>query len=117
MQIIWRRKKAFIKDIIDELSNSEQPYTTVASVVRILEKKGYVDHRSYGRMHEYYPLVPKSDFRQRKFKSLVSQYFDNSFESLVSFLASGEHISPGEMEKIIKEVKSESSTPQDNDTK
>jgi len=116
MQIIWRLKKAFVKDIIAELPDSDQPYTTVASIVRLLEKKGYVEHRSYGRMHEYMPLVSRSDFRKRKLKSLVSQYFDNSFENMVSFLAKEEKVSPEEMEKIVNEIKTKPSYPTDNDT-
>lgn len=116
MQILWKLKKAFVKDIIKELPDSDQPYTTVASVVRLLEKKGYVDHNSYGRMHEYYPLVRKSDFRKHKFKEFVTQYFDNSFEGVVSFLAREEKISPEEMEKIVREINSNSSSQNDNGT-
>lgn len=114
MQILWKLKKAFVKDIIEELSNPDQPYTTIASVVRILEGKGYVKHISYGRMHEYHPLVPKSEYRQMKFKNLISQYFDSSIESVVSFLAKEENISSGEMEKIVKEVYSKSSARDKN---
>lgn len=117
MQIIWRLKKAFVKDIIAELPDSDQPYTTVASIVRILEKKGFVEHRSYGRMHEYSPLIARTEFRKGKLKNLVTHYFDNSFENMVSFLAKEEKVSPEEMEKIVKEIKTKPSYPTDNGTK
>jgi len=116
MQIIWRLRKAFVKDIIAELPDSDQPYTTVASIVRLLEKKGYVEHKSYGRMHEYTPIIARSDFRKRKLKNLVTQYFDNSFENMVSSLAREEKISPEEMEKIIEEIRTKPSYPTDNGT-
>ena len=93
MQVLWRLEKALIRDIIENLPNPDQPYTTVASIVRILEKKGFVSFRSYGRTHEYYPLISKSAYRKRKFKTFFSQYFDNSIESVVSFLAKEDNIS------------------------
>jgi predicted transcriptional regulator len=104
MQILWRLEKALIRDIIENLPNSDQPYTTVASIVRILEKKGFVSFRSYGRTHEYYPLISKSAYRKLKFKTFFSQYFDNSIESVVSFLVKEENISREEMEEITRMI-------------
>jgi BlaI family penicillinase repressor len=108
MQVLWDLDRALVRDIISKLPNSNQPYTTVASVVRILEKKGFVSHKPYGKTHEYFPLITKAEYRRRKFKGLVAQYFDNSIESVVSFLAREEKIGPKEFEELTKLVAEES---------
>jgi len=108
MQILWDLDRALVRDIMSKLPNSNQPYTTVASIVRILEKKGFVSHKPYGKTHEYFPLITKAEYRRRKFKGLVAQYFDNSIESVVSFLAREEKIGPKEFEELTKLVAEES---------
>lgn len=102
MQILWDLERAMVRDIMTRLPNSDQPYTTVASIVRILEKKGFVSHKPYGKTHEYFPLISKTDYRRRKFKGLITQYFDNSIESVVSFLVKEEKLDPREMEELTR---------------
>lgn len=108
MQIIWDLKKALVRDIMNKLPNADQPYTTVASIVRILEKKGFVSHKPYGKTHEYFPLISKADYRKRKFKGLLTHYFDNSIESVVSFLVKEEKVSPKELEELSRMIAEES---------
>ena len=117
MQVLWDLDRALVRDIISKLPNSNQPYTTVASVVRILEKKGFVSHKPYGKTHEYFPLITKAEYRRRKFKGLVAQYFDNSIESVVSFLAREEKIGPKEFEELTKLVAEESEKEKRDDNK
>lgn len=102
MQILWDLERAMVRDIMTRLPNSDQPYTTVASIVRILEKKGFVSHKPYGKTHEYFPLISKTEYRRRKFKGLITQYFDNSIESVVSFLVKEEKIDPRELEELTR---------------
>jgi BlaI family penicillinase repressor len=108
MQIIWDLERALVRDIMNRLPNARQPYTTVASIVRILEKKGFVSHKPYGKTHEYFPLISKAEFRKRKFRGLLSQYFDNSIESVVSFLVREEKISPEELEELTRMIAKDS---------
>ena len=108
MQILWDLKKALVRDIMDKLPNSKQPYTTVSSIVRILERKGFVSHKPYGKTHEYFPLISKAEYRKRKFKGLLTHYFDNSIESVVSFLVKEENISPEELEELTRMIASKS---------
>lgn len=115
MQIIWDLDRALVRDIMNRLPNSGQPYTTVASIVRILEKKGFVSHKPYGKTHEYFPLISKAEFRKRKFKGLLSQYFDNSIESVVSFLVKEEKISPEELEELTRMIAKDSEHVKDKD--
>ena len=61
MQILWKIEKGFVKDIIDSMPKPKPAYNTVSTIVRILEKKGFVGHNAYGKTHEYYPLVSKKD--------------------------------------------------------
>jgi predicted transcriptional regulator len=115
MQIIWGLNRALVRDIMEKLPNSKQPYTTVASIVRILEKKGFVSHKPYGKTHEYFPLILKAEYRRRKFKGLITQYFDNSIESVVSFLVKEEKISPEEIEELTRLIAKETENVKDKD--
>lgn len=108
MQILWVLKNALVRDIIEKLPEPDQPYTTVSSIVRILERKGFVSHKPYGKRHQYYPLVSKSQYRKGKFKALLSDYFDNSIEGVVSYLVKEENITPDEMEELTKMIDQES---------
>lgn len=115
MQILWDLERAMVRDIMARLPNSDQPYTTVASIVRILEKKGFVSHKPYGKTHEYFPLISKTEFRRRKFKGLITQYFDNSIESVVSFLVKEEKIDPREMEELTRLITKNAEDVKDKD--
>jgi len=113
MQILWDLERAMVRDIMNKLPNPEQPYTTIASIVRILERKGFVSHKPYGKTHDYFPLISKAEYRKRKFKGLLTQYFDNSIESVVSFLVKEEKISPQEMEDLARMIIKESENIED----
>ena len=115
MQILWDLKRAMVKDIMDKLQNSRQPYTTVSSIVRILEKKGFVSHKAYGKTHEYFPLISKAEYRRRKFRGLLTEYFDNSIESMVSFLVKEEKVKPEEIEELTRMITKESENTKQND--
>lgn len=114
MQVLWDLKKALVRDIMDKLPNSEQPYTTISSIVRILERKGFVSHKPYGKTHEYFPLISKVEYRRGKFKRFMNEYFDNSIESVVSFLVKEEKISPEEIEELTRMIVKESENTKQN---
>ena len=104
MQVLWKLKKAFVKDIIDALPDDPKPpYNTISSVVRLLEKKNYVGYKAYGKTYEYFPLISKTEYRKDYFKTMLSGYFDNSAESLLSFMVKEQKISDEELKKI-KEI-------------
>jgi BlaI family transcriptional regulator, penicillinase repressor len=102
MQVLWRLGKGFVKDIIDELPEPKPAYNTVSTIVRILEKKGFVSHQAYGKTHEYFPLTSKDEYKKSYLKSFVKRYFGNSFQEMVSFFASGREIGLEELEEIRK---------------
>lgn len=111
MQILWDLKSAVVKDIMKRIPEPNQPYSTISSIVRILERKGYVGFKAYGKTHVYHPLVSKEDYRKQKFKSLFTGYFDSSIESMVSFLVKEEKIKPEELEELIRMINEKSDKP------
>ncbi|MBC8053321.1 MAG: BlaI/MecI/CopY family transcriptional regulator [Sphingobacteriaceae bacterium] len=101
MQIVWKLKNTFVKDIINQLDDEPKPpYNTISSIVRLLEKKGYVGYKAYGKTYEYFPLISKSDYRKAFFKKMISGYFDNSVESLLSFMVKEQKLNDDELRKI-----------------
>jgi len=104
MLILWKLKKGFVKDIIDLLPDEPKPpYNTISSVVRLLEKKNYVGFKAYGKTYEYFPLISKLEYRKLFFKKMISGYFDDSVESLFSFMVNEKQLSEKNIERI-KEI-------------
>jgi BlaI family penicillinase repressor len=102
MQALWKLKKAFVKDIIEHLpEDPKPPYNTVSSVVRVLERKGYVGFTAYGKTYEYFPLISKAQYRANSLKRMLARYFDNSPAALVSYMVE-ETLSPKEVEQLRK---------------
>lgn len=104
MQIIWSKERCLVSDIIASLEDPETPHSTISSVVRILEKKGFVDHKAYGKTYEYFPVVSKAAYAQRGFKSWFSSYFDNSPAQLASFLVKEKALKPKEIEELLQQL-------------
>jgi BlaI family penicillinase repressor len=100
MQVLWRLEKGLVKDIVDELPAPKPAVTTVSTIIRILEKKGFVSHNVLGNSHEYYPLVTRDEYKKKFLKSFLKRYFGNSFQEMVSFFASHRDLSLEELEEI-----------------
>jgi BlaI family penicillinase repressor len=100
LEILWEIKKGFVNDIIAKLPDPKPPYTTVSSIVRILESKGYVDHKTYGNTHEYKPTISKVKYKKYALKSLISNYFEGSLENVVSFMAKENELTEEEANEI-----------------
>jgi predicted transcriptional regulator len=107
MQVLWKIKKGFVKDILEHFDEPKPAYNTVSTIVRILQDKGFVDHKAYGRTHEYFPVVSKNDYSKMHLNTFVKDYFSNSFEKMVSFFAKEKTISMKEMGDIMKIMEDE----------
>ena len=105
MQKLWVLEKAFVKDIIKELPEPKPAYNTVSTIIRILETKGFVDHESFGKSHRYYPLVLKDAYKTFAASKLISSYFDNSAQNMLSFFLKKEKLDVKEMDDILKIIK------------
>ena len=102
MHILWSIKKGFVNDIMDNLPEPKPAYNTVSTIVRILEKKGFVDHNAFGKTHEYFPLISKDKYTKSYLKGFVENYFSNSYQNMVSFFSKNEDMTTKEIEEIIK---------------
>ncbi|QSE96359.1 BlaI/MecI/CopY family transcriptional regulator [Fulvivirga lutea] len=113
MQVLWKLKKAFVKDIIEKLPEPKPAYNTVSTIVRILEQKGFIGHQAYGKTHEYYPLIQKDKYSKFYLNNFLGGYFGGSFQNLVSFFAKENDLDVTEVEKLLNEVKSDIKTQND----
>ena len=100
MQILWKIKRGFVKDLIDEMPDPKPPYNTISSLVRILVKKEFIGHKAYGKTYEYFPVVSKLAYRKFTFRNFVSNYFEGAPENVVSFMVNEEKLSQEEIQKI-----------------
>lgn len=113
MQILWQLEEAFVKDIIDQMKAPKPAYNTVSTIVRILEKKGFVGYKAYGKTHQYHPLISKVDYSSFSLKKLLGSYFGGSMEQLVSFFAKEQDMDVKELEELLKYVKKDLNQPED----
>ena len=109
MQILWKLQKGFVKDIIEEMPNPKPAYNTVSTIVRILETKGFVDHKAYGKTHEYFPLITREKYTKFYLNNLIKGYFNGSFHNLVSFFAKENKMDINDLEKLLDELKNQKS--------
>lgn len=105
MQILWGIEKGFVKDVLEKMAEPKPAYNTVSTIIRILERKGFVKHEAFGKSHKYYPVVSKDEYRSFSIKNLLSGYFGGSFTRLASFFAKEENLDAKELEKLMNEVK------------
>ncbi|RYZ93999.1 MAG: BlaI/MecI/CopY family transcriptional regulator [Sphingobacteriaceae bacterium] len=102
MQVLWQLKKGYVKEVIEQLPEPKPAYNTVSTIIRILETKGFVGHNAYGKSHEYYPVISKEQYQNFASDKLLSGYFDNSVNRMLSFFVKKEKIDLKEADEIMK---------------
>lgn len=111
MQIIWRLERCTVSDIRDEIQKEtgkeKPPHSTISTIVRILDDKGFLDHKAYGRTYEYFPLISKKDYSRRTLKKFVSDYFEGSMNELVSFLVKEKNIDVDDLNELLNQSQNE----------
>jgi BlaI family transcriptional regulator, penicillinase repressor len=107
MQILWDMKEGLVKDIRDNFSDPKPARNTVSTVVRVLEKKGYVGHKAYSNVHLYYPLISKSDYSKSQLFGLMEGYFNNSFPAMASFFAREKDLTLRELDDLLEDTRKE----------
>lgn len=104
MVLFWEHGALFVRELV-ELSPEPKPhFNTLSTVVRGLEVKGYLTHKSFGNTHQYYAAVAKEEFKKMSLKNVVSKYFENSYLSAVSALVEEEKISADELRDLLKHI-------------
>ena len=104
MQILWDLGRGTVSDLLDRYESPKPPHSTVSSVVRILEKKGYVDHKAYGKTHDYFPLIRKEDYGKTSLREVLSNYFGGSAMNLVSHLMENKALSKNDLDEVIEKL-------------
>jgi len=105
MQLLWKQEKAFVKDIVDKMPDPKPAYNTVSTIIRILEKKGFVAHNAYGKTHEYFPLISRKEYTRSFMKNFMRNYFSGSFQEMVSFFAKEDNMSLADFDELAEDVK------------
>lgn len=105
MQLLWEQEKAFVKDIVEQMPHPKPAYNTVSTIIRILEKKGFVGYTAYGKTHEYFPLVSRKDYTRTYMKNFMRNYFSGSFQEMVSFFAKEDNMSLSDLDELVEDVK------------
>jgi BlaI family transcriptional regulator, penicillinase repressor len=107
IQILWELGKGLVKDIRDRFEEPKPARNTISTVVRVLERKKYVDHKAYGNIHVYYPVVSKKEYSRNQLFRLLEGYFDNSFAALATFYAREKDLSVRELEELFEDARKE----------
>ncbi|WP_375584649.1 BlaI/MecI/CopY family transcriptional regulator [Cyclobacterium xiamenense] len=110
MAIVWQLEKALVRDVLNAYPEPKPPYTTLASIMKQLERKGFLDHRTYGTTHEYFPLIGKKTYQNRSFNQLVTNYFEGSAKNVLSFMVKEKKLSGKDLEdleKLVQELKNQ----------
>ncbi len=102
MQILWKMEKGLVKDMLSRFQDPVPAYNTVSTIIRILEKKGFVDHKAYGNTYEYFPVVSKEEYTREHFADFLKNYFDDSFPALALFFAKENDLSLPDLEEILR---------------
>ena len=105
MQVYWELGHAFIKEVIPQLPDPKPHYNSVATMIKILEEKGFLDHETIGNLYRYFPLVSREEYQAHAMKDIVSQYFDNSYPRMLAFFAKEQNLSETELNEILQMIK------------
>ncbi|PSR56993.1 transcriptional regulator [Adhaeribacter arboris] len=107
MQIVWQLQNAFVKDIIDALPEPKPHYNTVATMVKILTDKGFLNAEKIGNTFRYTPLISLGEYRQQDVATIKRKYFNNSFSKMITHFAQEENLSNEELDELIRIIKSQ----------
>jgi len=103
MLILWKRGKAFVKEILSDIPEPKPAYNTVSTVVRVLETKGFVGYESYGRTHQYFPLIAQEDYSGAEMNKLLNDHFNGSVKRMLSFFMEEQSLSLSDLDEILKQ--------------
>ncbi len=104
MQILWKLDKGFVNEVLEEMPEPKPAYNTVSTIIRILVKKGFVGYKAFGKTHQYFPKVGKDEYKSFFLQNFMGNYFNGSFQKLVSFFANENKLDAKDMEELMKYV-------------
>lgn len=101
MLILWEMNEGLVKDVIDKMDPPKPAYNTVSTVMRVLEAKGFLSHKAIGNTHIYFPLITEKQYKHFAFDKVMNNYFENNYQSLVSFLVKEKNMDMEELDELI----------------
>jgi len=111
MQYVWKLKETVVKDVVEQFDEPKPAYTTVATVLSVLEKKGFVARKKIGNTNLFFPEVSKAEYTKFQFGSLLKNYFNGSFPKMATFFARENQLDLADLEAILKEAEQELNKP------
>ncbi|MFT7627771.1 MAG: BlaI family penicillinase repressor [Ulvibacter sp.] len=100
MQILWKKERAFMKDLIDAYEDPKPATTTIATLLKRMQDKNFVDYIQYGRSREYFPLVKKKDYFSKHVNGLIKNFFNDSPSQFASFFTEETNLSKKELQEL-----------------
>lgn len=107
LKAVWKIENGAVSDVLERLPEPRPAYNTVATVIKVLEKKGYLGHRTYGKTNVYYALISRNDYAQQVVRNTFTGLFNRSLNQMVSPLIQNKEISLTELEELRQIVESE----------
>ena len=101
MLILWEMKEGVVKEVIDKMEPPKPAYNTVSTVIRVLEGKGFIGHKAIGSTHIYFPIISEEQYKHFAFDKVMNNYFENNYQSLVSFLVKEKNMDMDELDELI----------------
>lgn len=101
MLILWEMKEGLVKDVIDKMDLPKPAYNTVSTVIRVLEGKGFINHKAIGNTYIYFPIITEEQYKHFAFDKVMNNYFENNYQSLVSFLVKEKNMDMEELDELI----------------
>ena len=109
MDLYWKHGAMFVRELLDHYAEPKPHFNTLSTMVRLLEKNGFLGHRQYGNTYQYYPIISEKEYGERRIAHVIASYFNNSYMSAVSAFVKEEKISVDELRHLIDEIESANS--------
>lgn len=107
MQILWDLGEGLVRDVRDRFPEPKPARNTISTVVRVLEKKGFITHKVYGNVHLYYPVISKESYSRTQLFGLMENYFNNSFPAMASFFAKEKDLTIKELDELLESTRND----------
>ncbi len=107
MELIWKREKAFLKDLVEGFPGQKPAASTIATLLKRMQDKGFVGYKLYGNSRQYFPLVNKVDYFSKQVKGIIRDYFGDSALQFASFFTSTSSLTEKELEELKKIIEKE----------
>ncbi|MEO9569620.1 MAG: BlaI/MecI/CopY family transcriptional regulator [Polaribacter sp.] len=107
MQYLWKREKAFMKDLLEDFPEPKPATTTVATLLKRITDKGFIGYNLFGKSREYYPIIKKTDYFSKHVNGLIKNFFNDSASQFASFFTTETNLSTEELENLKKVIDSQ----------